>query len=51
MGEPGVEEIKGFLTTVEQTFSPEELILFGNRTRGDHLKDSDYDIILVSRRF
>jgi predicted nucleotidyltransferase len=51
MGEPGIEEIKGFLTRVEQKFSPERIILFGSRARGDHLQDSDYDIIVVSRHF
>jgi hypothetical protein len=51
MGEPGIEEIKGFLAKVEQRFSPERVILFGSRARGDHLKDSDYDIIVVSRHF
>jgi len=51
MGEPGTEEIKEFLTRVEQRFRPEKIILFGSRARGDHLKDSDYDIIVVSRYF
>jgi predicted nucleotidyltransferase len=51
MGEPGIEQIKGFLARVEQKFSPERVILFGSRARGDHLQDSDYDIIVVSRHF
>jgi len=27
------------------------IILFGSRARGNHLKDSDYDLIVVSSRF
>lgn len=45
------EEIREFLIRVEQKFKPEKVILFGSRARGDHLKDSDYDIIVVSRLF
>lgn len=51
MGGPGIEEIEGFLARVEQRFSPEKIILFGSRARGDSLKNSDYDIIVVSRCF
>jgi hypothetical protein len=51
MGDPAIEGIKVFLDKVEQRFSPEKVILFGSRARGDFLKDSDYDIIVVSRRF
>jgi len=28
-----------------------KIILFGSRARGDHLKDSDYDLIVVSSKF
>jgi len=27
------------------------IFLFGSRARGNHLKDSDYDLIVVSSRF
>jgi len=51
MGRSGTEEIEGFLARVEEQFRPERVILFGSRARGDHLKHSDYDIVVVSRAF
>ena len=51
MGEEGVGKIKDFLKKVKEKFIPEMIIVFGSRTRGDHLKESDYDIIIVSERF
>ena len=51
MGQPGTEEISEFLARVEQRFGPEKIILFGSRGRGDHLNESDYDILVVSRGF
>jgi len=51
MGEPRTEEIAEFLALLEERFQPERVILFGSRARGDHLKNSDYDIIVVSDRF
>jgi len=30
---------------------PEELILFGSRARGDNLKNSDYDVVVISEKF
>jgi len=51
MGEEGIEGIKEFLDKVKIKFHPEIIILFGSRARGDYLKDSDYDIIIVSPEF
>lgn len=51
MGGTRTEEIGEFLAAVEQLFSPEKILLFGSRARGDQLRDSDYDIIVVSDRF
>ncbi len=35
-----------------RSWDPEaRVILFGSRARGDHLLDSDYDLIVVSPRF
>jgi hypothetical protein len=51
MGTNGIEEITGFLKLVEQRFKPKLVILFGSRARGDYLKHSDYDIIVVSDSF
>lgn len=36
---------------MQQRFKPEKVVLFGSRARGDHLKHSDYDIIVVSPCF
>lgn len=51
MGKAGIGEISEFLRKVEERFRPEKIILFGSRARGDYLKHSDYDIIVVGRRF
>ncbi len=51
MGKRGIEEINEFLKRVEVKFKPERVILFGSRGRGDYLKHSDYDIIIVSSSF
>lgn len=36
---------------IKEKFELEKVILFGSRARGDYLKDSDYDLMVVSRRF
>ncbi|HHE47558.1 MAG TPA: nucleotidyltransferase [Candidatus Acetothermia bacterium] len=53
MGHLGVREkkLKAFLARVNQRFPLERAILFGSRARGDELKSSDYDLILVSPAF
>jgi uncharacterized protein len=45
------EEIAGFIRTLREQYSPDQIILFGSRARGDHWKPSDYDFIVVSQRF
>lgn len=44
-------EIKDFTARVNQHFRVKRAIFFGSRARKDHLKDSDYDIIIVSDDF
>jgi uncharacterized protein len=51
MGGEGIEEIKDFIDKVKTEFHPDIILLFGSRARGDHLKDSDYDLIIVSPKF
>lgn len=51
MGEEGIREIEGFLERIRRRFSPEAIILFGSRAREEHLKQSDYDLIIVSKKF
>ncbi len=46
-----IKTIIPFLRKVENKYSPEKVILFGSRARGDFTKDSDYDIIVVSKDF
>jgi predicted nucleotidyltransferase len=36
---------------IKEKFEPEEVILFGSRARGDYLEDSDYDLMVVSKKF
>ena len=46
--EPKIED---FLKRVRKKFKIEKAIFFGSRARGDNFKDSDYDVILVSKDF
>ena len=39
------------LKEIQRKFRPQRVILFGSRARGDHLKDSDVDILIVSSKF
>jgi hypothetical protein len=43
--------LKEQLKTIKKEFSPEKIILFGSRARGDHLADSDVDLMIVSEAF
>lgn len=40
-----------FASKVRKAFSPERIILFGSRARGDNFKTSDFDFIVVSEKF
>ena len=42
---------KKFATKIKKAYSPEKIILFGSRARGDHFKNSDFDFIIVSKKF
>lgn len=44
-------KVRRFVERVREKFGPEKIILFGSRVRGDWLKHSDYDFIIVSRKF
>jgi hypothetical protein len=46
-----VKELESFLEKVKREVKVEKIILFGSRARGDNLKDSDVDLIIVSRDF
>ena len=44
-------EIEEFLKRVRERFEPKLILLFGSRARGEELKESDYDLIVVSEKF
>lgn len=39
------------LKKIKAAFAPEKILLFGSRAREDHLKDSDIDLLVVSKKF
>ena len=48
MGED--KALKDFLKKVRR-YQPGKVLLFGSRARGDFLKTSDYDILVISKQF
>lgn len=40
-------ELAEFIARVGSAFPLERAILFGSRARGDHLRSSDYDVVLA----
>ena len=51
MGKKADSRITSFLREARKKYKIERAVFFGSRARGEHLKDSDYDIILVSEDF
>ncbi len=54
MGSTKTAELKPitpFVKRVKAKMNPEKMILFGSRARGDWLKTSDWDILIVSTVF
>lgn len=51
MGKKPDSKIKNFVDRVKKKYNLKKALLFGSRARGDNLKNSDYDIILVSPDF
>lgn len=51
MGKEGIGEIKEFVEKIREKIDDLEAILFGSRARGDHLRNSDFDLILISDKF
>lgn len=43
--------IDRFVAAVTDRYAPEKILLFGSRARGDHLVESDVDILIVSKKF
>jgi predicted nucleotidyltransferase len=42
---------KKFAARIKKVYKPEKIILFGSRVRGDNFKTSDFDFIIVSKKF
>lgn len=40
-----------FASRIKKVYSPERIILFGSRARGDNFASSDFDFIVVSNKF
>ena len=51
MDKESLKVARKFAKGIKSRFNPEKVIFFGSRVRGDHLKTSDYDFILVSEKF
>jgi len=51
MGQRADARIADFIEKVREKYEITQAILFGSRARGDHLIDSDYDVVLVSPDF
>lgn len=46
-----IKLISGQLKFIRKKYNPEKIILFGSRARGDHLKESDIDLLIISKAF
>lgn len=46
-----VKKIRTFRINLEKVLNIEKMIVFGSRARGDHLRHSDFDVIIVSEDF
>ncbi len=42
---------KRFAAHIKKVYEPEKIILFGSRAREDNFKRSDFDFIIVSKKF
>lgn len=51
MGQRADSRITDFVEKVREKYRITQALLFGSRARGDHLTDSDYDVLLVSPDF
>lgn len=51
MDKRDVEKIIFFRKSLEGSLTIQRMIFFGSRVRGDHLRHSDFDVIIVSEHF
>src|SRR3989338_3982468 len=40
-----------FASKIRKAYKPREIILFGSRARGDNFRSSDFEFIIVSKKF
>ncbi len=50
-GDRETARLRPFLEAVRSRYPDAKVILFGSRARGDHLKTSDFDLVVVSSAF
>jgi hypothetical protein len=50
-GQDDQQAFARFLRELKERYSPEVVYLFGSRARGEHLRGSDYDLLVVSSKF
>lgn len=46
-----IKEVKKFKEKIKKKYNPENIILFGSRASGKPHKNSDVDLIIVSKKF
>lgn len=45
------KSIEEYVSFLKKKFSPQKILLFGSRARGDHFNFSDVDILVISKKF
>ena len=51
MDKQSIQIASTFAKKLKKAMKVQKIILFGSRARGDHLKNSDFDFIIVSKEF
>ncbi|MBI4449079.1 nucleotidyltransferase domain-containing protein [Candidatus Woesearchaeota archaeon] len=51
MSKANLKVIKPFVSKVLAAYPGSKIILFGSRAKGTHRRDSDYDILVISKLF
>jgi len=50
MGKIKDKRVNSYISRVKKAFSA-KVMLFGSRARGEHLAESDYDLLVISEKF
>ena len=51
MGKKQFRELKWLKEAIKNKYPDAKILLFGSRARGDNLKSSDYDLLVLSNAF